>query len=259
MASTLRLHLIRHGKATTQHLSKPTEEGSLAPSGDYDALHSLGVEQAALLGAVLAERGQTFERVFCGPLQRQLSTLSHMRRGALPHGVQWPAESVRADLREIGLDTLFTQELPRFIEQNASVAALWAEYLAHGPQHVAAPDSPLARILEIIANEWRADRVSRAEVETWSVFRARAVAELLAIVAECAGATDVAVISSMGVISCMLDAAVRPPASERGLMPFHWLYTASVSVLSWDGRALTVEAFNRVDHLRDRSAVLTVL
>lgn len=260
MPPKLTLYLIRHGKASARHVLQASsgEEGD--PAG-YDRLDAIGVEQARLLGAALAERGVRFSRVFCGPLERQKLTLAHMRAEAERVGATWPCEELRENLREVALDKLVQEVLPRFLAEDEALRALWtdAEHTKVGA--ALHPESPLARVVARIALAWREGKIGAEGVEAWASFRERALTELHEILRLASGEESFAVVSSMAVISCMLEAAGAAPGEAPGGpdFPFLWLGTASLSVLSWDGSTLSTQACGDVSHLRGRDALLTVL
>lgn len=260
MPPKLTLYLIRHGKAAARHVLEARSSKETDPAG-YDRLDAIGVEQAKRLGAALAERGVRFSRVFCGPLERQKLTLAHMRAEAARMGTTWPCEELRENLREVALDKLVQDVLPRFLAEDEGLRALWADAEHTKVGEALHPGSPLARVVARIATAWREGKIGAEGVEAWASFRERALTELHEILRMASGEESFAVVSSMAVISCMLEAAGAAPSEAPGApdFPFLWLGTASVSVLSWDGRTLSTQACGDVSHLRGRDALLTVL
>jgi broad specificity phosphatase PhoE len=256
---TLTLHLIRHGKASTQHwLTDPDDVRERSEPG-YDALDRVGIEQARLLGAALAQRRARFDKVFRGPLERHKETLGNMRLGALQQGAHWPPEEEREDLREVALDRLMRSALPQLVVSHETIRTLWSQAVSEGAAKTMGESSALPRIVSYIAAEWRAGRMSSPDVEDWGAFRARAASALHGILEASGEAEHVAVITSLGVISCMLDVVSSLPKSAAAQVPFQWLSTASISRVGWDGNAWAVQMANDVDHLRDRPGLLTLL
>src|SRR5690348_12642797 len=114
------LYLLRHAKASSQTLLGP---GFSAES--YDALHAQGVEQARLLGASLAKRGRSFDRVVCGPMRRHIETFQ-LLRDAAPE-LDWPEVEPCETLREIALDALIQARLPELIQRVPTCRSIWDE------------------------------------------------------------------------------------------------------------------------------------
>jgi len=110
--------------------------------------------------------------------------------------------------------------------------------------------------LEYIAELWRKGELAAPELETAAAFEARVLGALETIRAREGLGREVAVITSSGVISCMLEhvGLQRGNGPDRRLL----LYNSSVSVLEIDATGIGVRGYNLVEHLRDPQH-LTVL
>jgi broad specificity phosphatase PhoE len=248
------LYLIRHGKATTRATLPDTPAGSSAEL-DYDVLHPVGERQSKLLGTHLAGLGRTFDHVFCGPMRRQIDTLSHMRASAAEHGLRLPEPRIVESLREAALDTLVRTHLPRLIAGDASKRELWERASADVDESAMTESSPLVELVAHVIAEWQIGKARAPGVESWTQLRARARLALDELVALGAAGGDAAVITSVGVINGMLAAARATPEPHR----FRWLMTSSVSCMIAEGDSITVRSLNDITHLSHSPSLQTLL
>jgi broad specificity phosphatase PhoE len=249
---TLRLYLIRHGKATTAATLQPVEPGRTADG--YDVLHPIGHEQSQRLGASLVRRGQDFDHVVCGPMQRHRTTLECMRHGAAEQREPWPTARIVDDAREVALDLLSREHLPRIAQRDDRTRGWWSEARTHAD--VASEASGLAHLVAILTSEWKRGELTTEGVETWKAFRQRASRLLDQLVSSFGSGGKVALITSLGVINALLDAATG--VSPEDTSPFRWFATSSVSRLDYDAGGFTVGRVNDVTHLDGAPELLTL-
>lgn len=185
------VHLIRHGRAS-------------AEKQDYDQLHPLGIRQSELLGAHLAARAQGFDAVYCGPLLRQRDTLGHMRRAAGAHARAWPDEIILDGLAEAPFDQMVKRGLLPLMAQDPQLVVL-VEGLQAASGDEAAKQAQMLRIFHHMALLWLRGQWNVDGIEDVDSFKRRVLVTLDQITAAHRDAEHVAVVTSNGVIGCIVD------------------------------------------------------
>ena len=227
------LHLIRHGKAS------PSE-------ANYDQLHPRGQEQSRLLGAHLQAHQRHFDRVYCGPLVRQRDTLRLMREAAGTVGAAWPDERTIAGLTEAPVEMLVREVTFALLPHDEVLQAHMNAVQAAGEDR-AALRSAMTTAFNYLIGLWRTGAATHPGLETYAAFQSRVIETLEAIVAERGDAAHVAVVTSNGVIRCMLG-HVDPSATAVEELQF---INTSVTTLAVEDRGLRMLARNDVAHLPD--------
>lgn len=218
--------LIRHGQASYGQT-------------DYDKLSPLGIEQARLVGALLAT--QQIDAVFSGPLVRQVGTASHARETA----PELPAAITLEGLAEFPGFDIVKAFLPRLVEEDPELAVL-----------IAKPTRELAdRAFKAIIAKWSRDEWRIAGVERVHEFAARVQGALDRIVAECGSGGRVAVVTSGGVIG-VAAGLVFGATAHHMIRASLVVKNASISELkvrtrefAWDPDKISLVSFNSVAHL----------
>jgi broad specificity phosphatase PhoE len=255
----MRVYLVRHGKATTAAALR--RDTDAIADGEtpihYDELHPVGMRQAQRLGAHLARVGQRFDHVFCGPMRRHRTTLELMRSAAADRGIHWPKARELESVREVALDALVREHLPRLVEEDDDKRRLWSavrEGAEHAPMHEAAP---FVRLVTHLVAKWRAGTIVSEGVETWPVFRARVRAALREVIAASEAGAQVAIVTSMGVINEMLTMAEGEAQGPND--GFRWLWTTSLSRVTVDEGRIAVEYVDDTPHLDAEPELRTLL
>ncbi|MBI5523960.1 MAG: histidine phosphatase family protein [Desulfarculus sp.] len=219
------LYLIRHGQASIN-------------TDNYDRLSPLGQEQAAILGRYLAELGVGFDAAYSGTMQRQRHTgqlvlegLGH-DPGALvpqPAGDEYNAFAIfKTQLARIkGVEHLHDQEVRDLAQDRQSFRALYERamlnWLDAGPQE--------------------------AGPETWLGFQERVAGWIRGVMAMEGRGKRVALFTSGGPISAAMRLALG--LSDEVALRLTWqVRNASVTVLRYNERSLSLECFNSVAHLQ---------
>lgn len=233
------LYLIRHGKASPS-------------SDDYDVLSEIGIEQSRRLGRHLASGNVRFDSVYVGPLRRQQDTFEHMARDARHAGLQWPRPISMPELAEAPLVTLMKECMPRRAAGDPALAELAAQ--AGRAKGEPERGERLMRLIRYMIELWIRDELEAPGVERYGDFCSR-VEEALHTLASRHGPDErVAVVTSLGVIAWMLQAALQADPQETVERSAR-LANASITelVLASDGAEL--ERFADVSFLDDASLV----
>jgi broad specificity phosphatase PhoE len=218
------LYLIRHGQASIN-------------SDNYDRLSELGQEQAAILGRHLADLGISFDAAYCGTMQRQRHT----------------GELVLAGL---GLGAEFLTHAPEGNEYDAF--EIFKTQLAHlrggGPledhevKALAQDRDNFRRLYEQAMLRWLDAGPQEAGPETWHGFQDRVGWLIRQIMARQGRGKRVALFTSGGPISAAMRLTLG--LGDEVALRLTWqVRNASVSILKYDGRRLSLECFNSVAHL----------
>lgn len=237
------IHLIRHGRAS-------------AGAEDYDQLHALGVEQARRLGAHLAASRQRFDAVYCGPLRRQRDTLQHMREAASEGGADWPQETVLEGLAEVALDEMAKIGLSDLVQHDAEARAL-VESLGAVSDDREATSRQMLRIFHHIALRWMRGSWQLDGFEDAMAFRARVMGAITRIGDEQTGREHVAVVTSNGVIGCVVDGLSGADVNHPGYRVPAFA-NSSVTRVCVTPAGLQLRETNLTPHLLD-AALITLL
>ncbi|MBI4797609.1 MAG: histidine phosphatase family protein [Desulfarculus sp.] len=219
------LYLIRHGQATIN-------------SDNYDRLSPLGQEQAAILGRYMAELGLAFDAAYSGTMQRQRHTGQLVLEGLghdpemltpQPAGDEYNAFAIfKTQLARIkGVAHLHDQEVRDLAQDRQSFRALYERamlnWLDAGPQE--------------------------AGPETWLGFQERVAGWIRGVMAQEGRGRRVALFTSGGPISAAMRLALG--LSDEVALRLTWqVRNASVTVLRYNERHLSLECFNSVAHLQ---------
>jgi broad specificity phosphatase PhoE len=242
------LALVRHGQAS-------------AFAENYDRLSSLGELQSRLLGEHFRRRGDSFDRVFCGPLVRQRRTAEIVVDVA-----RLPAPVVVDGFDEMRVEPLFAQEMPELYERHGHLRTLGDAMVA--AEGNAAKGRAFARLFGATLHLWMQGQLDAEGVEAWAAFQERVRKAIAAAKVDGQG-KSILVVSSGGVIGVALqlamgiddvralDAAFRVRNSSIS----EFIFASEGSVLPGTPEQATerfsLSTFNETPHLAD-AAQLTV-
>lgn len=211
------LTLVRHGQASFG-------------AANYDQLSALGQRQCEQLGRYLAGRGQRFDAVWRGTLQRHEQSLDALARGL---GKGLPAATATAALNEY--------------DSAAILDALHPGGLAHlGSPHTPEGYKQHFRLLREGLAAWMEGRIAPAGMPSHADFVA-GIRELLAAVhAQRLG--KVLIVSSGGPISTAVAAVLEAPASTAIELNMR-LRNSALTELAATARGYVLHSFNGLPHL----------
>jgi broad specificity phosphatase PhoE len=228
------LHVIRHGKA-------------MAGAERYDQLHAIGERQSRRLGEHLRESSLFFDAIYCGPLARQLDTLTHMRNAAGDVGAAWPEAVILAELAEAPIEALARHCMTERLATDVKLQALFREL---GSGRRMGDNAFFEAVLAHVVDLWVSGEVSLPDVETVSEFGRRVRTGLHRILQGAAEGRHVAVVTSNGVIGWMAGYAKSEALPERTCL-LRRIFNASVSRFTEKSGRLELSAWNVIDHLAD--------
>ena len=235
-----RLTVIRHGQASFFQ-------------ENYDKLSPLGEEQACALAAYWLDRGERFDRAYCGTLERQRRTGELAREAYGEAGVAWPGVEVMAELDEYPADVIMGRLLPELCVREQRFRAL-KEDLDHADEG-AGRYRPFHRLLEAVVAVWVSGEYDAGGLEPWKAFRDRVRGALRTMTANAGRGQHIAVFTSGGPVGVSVQTVLEAPDIKA--MELNWrVRNASFTEFTFGNGRISLDRFNAVPHLAD-PALLT--
>jgi broad specificity phosphatase PhoE len=232
------LLVIRHGQATS----------GAADAESYDHLSALGVEQATLLGAHLAQTGVRLDALFAGPRRRQRDTASHLAAALRAAGAAPPELTTVEALDEYPGEAILRASLPLLLRDADDEARA-----VFGGDPLAAPTDArrFQRLFERVMRSWVAGELTLHESESFGAFAARVRGALDDIMARAGRGKTVAVVTSAGPTSIAAQMALE--LSDAMALKTSWVVAnTGVTDIKWRETEMTLVAFNQLRHLEPR-------
>ena len=219
------LYFIRHGQASFG-------------SDNYDQLSDLGVRQGEILGRHLAGLGVRFDLAFSGTMARQIQTAEAVLAG-------WP-EPERPTLasfpewNEYATERIVETILPVLIAEDPEAAA--------AAERLRSDRKAYQKVFSKIMDRWIRGLHAADEAEPWIDFRDRVRRGARKVMQETGRGRTVAVFSSGGPLSVMVQMALTLP--DEAALEVNWaVKNASVSEFLFSGDRINLSSFNNVSHL----------
>ena len=232
------LVLIRHGQASLT-------------AADYDVLSPTGIEQSRRLGGYLAAMGRGFDRIYSGPLRRQIDTARHLREAAAAAGLALPEVIVEPDLDEMPALAIPRERAPE-LAGDPSIAAHLEAIAAAGDDRLAYHRA-FEPLFQAMMRRWLAGEFD-AQVEPHAAFQARVEAAIERALAAAGKGARVAMITSAGPVGAAVRRAYAL-APWDGMRATFVVANASLTELKHRPGELTLTAFNALPHLHDPALV----
>jgi broad specificity phosphatase PhoE len=216
------LTLVRHGQA------RPFEK-------DSDRLSPLGEQQAQAVGEYWRRHGIVFDEVVCGSLTRHRQTLAG---AGLEAGVEEPGWN------EYDAAAILERLAPALAREDADFAARRKEFEGAGSDK----NRYFQKMLEPLMDAWLRGRVSAAEVEPFTDYRARVLGALRRIVDAGGSSRNVVVFTSGGPIGLCAQHVLRAP--DSAFLEVNWrIRNCSISEFTFSRGRLTLDTLNTMGHL----------
>jgi broad specificity phosphatase PhoE len=228
------LYLIRHGQAGTR--------------GHYDALSSLGKQQAYLLGQHLAAQKVPFKALIAGGLNRQRQTAEGVWRGYREAGVAVPDIVFEPAWSEFDMTAVFNEFAPLLCAADPRFQQDYRELLrkledADSPIHQAWTDCDTQAM-----RAWMEGRYP-CRTESWVAFHERVLSARRTLAAYQPG-NAVAIFTSAAPIAIGVAAALG--VSTGHIMRLAGaMYNSAITTLRLRDDDLMLFTFNGVPHLAD--------
>ncbi|HHW1969187.1 TPA: histidine phosphatase family protein [Pseudomonas aeruginosa] len=221
------IYLIRHGQASFG-------------ADDYDVLSPTGIRQAEILGDHLLNLGVRFDRVLSGGLRRQ----QHTARAALERlESSWlatPELEVDPAFNEFEADAVIRAHLPDLLDEQPEALHI----LRHAAEHRA----EFQRLFSTIIARWVSGNHEKDGLESWQEFLDKVHDGLRRLLAQASGKDRVAVFTSGGTITALLQLIVGVPPLKA--FELNWqIVNTSLTRLRFRGEEVSLASFNSHVHL----------
>ncbi|MEO1034761.1 MAG: histidine phosphatase family protein [Pseudomonadota bacterium] len=227
-----RLHLIRHGQA-------------MFLTDNYDRLSPLGTDQARRVGLTLDAEDALPQRYLVGTLQRQQQTLDAMVDAA--NGVAAPVVRDIA-FNEFPFEAMMEQQIGRLKGSSDAVDRALIDF--QQAEDRAVQIRAVQRLLEFCIEDWvendRSDPA--ANIPTWEAFCTRVGRAIAELQHKAASGSHIAVVSSGGVVAAVVAHVLGAPPIAAARLCWR-VNNASITQLTFSKSRISLDHFNRVDHL----------
>ncbi|WLQ13472.1 histidine phosphatase family protein [Hahella aquimaris] len=226
------VYLIRHGQASFG-------------DNDYDKLSELGRVQAQRLGGYLAEKGLRLDAWRSGLLNRQIDTAS-----IALNAMGSEAEVARRHgFNEFDHVAVLAKVLPELAQRDADAAA----FVGGGSDR----RRSFQKVFEKVIAAWL-ERDEWEDVDSWSIFSDRAVQTFESTLEELGGGRNIAIVTSGGVITAILQRVLGLSSSAAFSMNWSIVNASITKIMYSGGGRRSLAYFNNYSYLqcgRDRSYV----
>ncbi len=235
------LLMVRHGQASFGEI-------------DYDRLSRMGVTQSSLLGDYWLKRGQRFDALFTGAQKRQIDTLLMVRKAYRQAGWDLPEPVVNEAFNEYDTSSMLANCLPILLKDNPDLEKTVAQAMDLEGDSTGRRKA-FQDILTIVMNRWIAGEIDPESVESWEEFTKRVTRGVEEIVAAYPAGKTVAVFTSGGPISAVMQYALE--TSDRVALALGWVVkNASINEFKYKGDRFSLTGFNMTPHF-DEDAYVT--
>jgi broad specificity phosphatase PhoE len=220
---------------------------------DYDKLSPTGEVQARKLGEYWATRNVAFDRVYSGPLVRQIDTAKIVAGIYRRLGLAFPEVAVRQEFDEYHGEDVLRKSLPELLKTDAGLRGLQDAFQTANTSDE--KRKTFQRLFEAVIGRWVDGELSLRDVEPWPDFCSRVDRGLSNCTSPAVSGERVAIFSSGGPIGAAMRRALNlsPPDTLR----VAWMSrNCSYSEFLCSGERFTLSAFNAFPHL-DEPGLLT--
>lgn len=214
---------------------------------NYDELSDLGKEQSKILGDYLVQNNMQFDKIYVGPLQRQLHTYEIVRNCYTKTGLNIPEPIMKDGLLEHEGHKALSQLLPVLQESNKYVQ----ELIKRGEENPSRKRANHLLIFQYFLDEWAEGRYNATGILPWKEFRKKVKLGLNEILGETGSGETIASFTSGGTISSITSEALNLNDEKRVIaLNFSHRNTAFTSFF-YSKNKFNLLAFNELPHLKD--------
>lgn len=213
---------------------------------DYDRLSDRGRQQSRRLGEYLEQNDVVFDEVCIGPRARHRQTVEELQQQT---GDTRPLLTLPG-FDEHHVDQLVARYIAKIGETFPVVTDLHAAFQA--AQEPVDRQRSFARLFEAVARMWVSGECPACGVETWREFKDRVNGAIDEIVSRHSQGKSVLVVTSAGAIGVAMQRALRCP--DDVALGLTWrLWNCSLTEFAFSGDRFSLDRFNALPHLPDRS------
>ncbi|WP_160286575.1 histidine phosphatase family protein [Pseudomonas knackmussii] len=221
------IYLIRHGQASFG-------------ADDYDVLSPTGVRQAEILGEHLAGLGLRLDRCLAGDLRRQRHTAEAALQRMAAAGLAVPDLEIDAAFNEFEADAVIRAHLDDLLEIEPQALHI----LRNAAQHRA----EFQRLFSFVIARWVSGEHHKDGLVSWQEFLDTVHDGLQRLLQQASGRDNIAVFTSGGTITALLQLIVGMPAIKA--FELNWqIVNTSLNRLKFRGSEVSLASFNSHVHL----------
>lgn len=219
------IYLIRHGQASFG-------------ADNYDVLSALGIRQAELVGAHLAQMDISLDRCVAGSLRRQQHTAE---AALLQLSSAAPVLEVDAAFDEFDAEAVIRAMLPAMLDDEPQAL----EVMRNATEHRA----EFQRLFALVIARWVSGEYDTPGLQSWQQFLEQVQDGLHRLLDSAEGHERIAVFTSGGTITALLHLITQIPVAQA--FELNWqIVNTSLNLLKFRGREVALASFNSHAHLQ---------
>jgi broad specificity phosphatase PhoE len=222
------IYLIRHGQASFG-------------ADDYDVLSAIGIRQAEVLGAHLAQLDLRLDRSVSGDLRRQQHTASSALQQLRAADIAVPPLEIDAAFNEFDADAVIRALLPDILDEEPEAL--------HILRNGASNRAEFQRLFAKLIGRWISGTHNKPGLQSWQEFVEQVQGGLTRLLEQADNKQNIAVFTSGGTITALLHliTAISPAQAFE----LNWqIVNTSLSCLKFRGNQVSLASFNSHAHLQ---------
>jgi broad specificity phosphatase PhoE len=221
------IYLFRHGQASFGE-------------DNYDKLSPNGVKQSQILARHLAQTGKSFDAIYFGEMERQQKTAQEFIDYCSRNQLVTPQSTILDAFNEYDSVAVWEALVPELAQKDPSIAKDMAK--------IAGEKKAFQRVFSKVMDRWISGSYQAAGIPNWNDFKQRVRQGLEDLIARHGAGKQVAVFTSGGPISVIVQAALD--LTDPKTLEVSWqLMNASVTRIKYNSRGIMLAVFNDVTHL----------
>lgn len=222
------IYLIRHGQASFG-------------ADDYDVLSPIGIRQAEVVGAHLAQLGTRLDRSLSGDLRRQQHTANTAMAQLRAAAIEVPVLEIDPAFNEFDADAVIRALLPDLLPEEPEAL--------HILRNAAQNRAEFQRLFALLIGRWISGEHDQPGLQSWQEFVAQVQGGLDRLLSQAESKQNIAVFTSGGTITALLHLITGIPAAQA--FELNWqIVNTSLSCLKFRGSQVSLASFNSHVHLQ---------
>lgn len=221
------IYMIRHGQASFGRRN-------------YDRISPLGIRQSRILGEYLVRTGLQFDAVYSWKLERQQATAREVIACYREGGLDIPDVIFSEALNEFDSKAVIMAQVPDMVREKPGVAK--------DVENIYTDRKSFQRVFEEAVLRWISGTYQKTGLEPWQDFSSRVCEGIRMIIAEQGRRKKIALFTSGGAISALLQNSLSLPAEQAIRLSWQIINT-SVTRFMYDEERITLAGFNMISHL----------
>lgn len=222
------IYLIRHGQASFG-------------ADDYDVLSPIGIRQAEVVGAHLAQLGTRLDRSLSGDLRRQQHTANTALEQLRAAAIDAPALEIDSAFNEFDADAVIRALLPGLLPEEPEAL--------HILRNAAQNRAEFQRLFALLIGRWISGEHDQPGLQSWQEFVEQVRGGLNRLLEQADSKQSIAVFTSGGTITALLHLITGIPAAQA--FELNWqIVNTSLSCLKFRGKQVSLASFNSHVHLQ---------